>query len=131
MLKSLKRAWPGKRKFSLLEDSVPTGFRSRKGMCAKADLGVTVFEIPKRSPDLSVCDYALWKAVTRRMRRQETKFPKNRRETREQYITRLRQAATSLPRPLINKSIAEMRRRCPRCFVARGGCFEEGGRSKK
>ena len=33
------------------------------------------FDIPKRSPDLNVCDYALWKEVNRRMRKTELQWP--------------------------------------------------------
>ena len=33
-----------------------------------------VFEIPKRSPCLNVCDYFLWAEANRRMREQEKKF---------------------------------------------------------
>ena len=58
----------------------------------------------------------------------EAKWHKGRRETRAQYIARLRRTAMRLPRGLIQKSIGDMRRRCARLFDARGKHFEEGGR---
>ena len=59
-----------------------TGFKSDLGKAAKDDAGIEVLEIPKRSPDLSVCDYAVWIAVSRAMRKQEKNFPPSRTETR-------------------------------------------------
>ena len=128
LLQGLRRAWPRKRKFQVLEDNDPTGFKARAGVQAKAAVGIKAFEIPKRSPDLNVCDYALWAAVNRKMRRQEKKFPRAKRETRAEHIARLRRAAHSLTPAFINKSIGDMRRRCRLLFERQGGLFEEGGR---
>jgi hypothetical protein len=41
------------------------------------------------------------------------------------------QTAKRLPRGFINRSIMDMKRRCERLYLAKGGLFEEGGRSKK
>ena len=100
-------------------------------MLAKEDVKISVFRIPRRSPDLNVCDYALWKAVVRKMRSEESTWPKNYKETREEYIARLSKAAKSLSTQFINDSIGDMKRRCQRLFEAKGGLFEEGGRGKK
>ena len=124
---ALRRGWPGKRKFLMLEDNDPTGFKSRKGEAAKAKEKIEIFEIPKRSPDLNVCDYALWKAVSRKMRKQERSFPASKRETRDEYLKRLKKAATSLPKSFVDKAIGDMAERCRRLYNARGGHFEEGG----
>ena len=56
-----------------------------------------VFEIPKRSPCLNVCDYFLWAEVNRRMREQEKNFSIGKRETRKAFLSRLRRTALSLP----------------------------------
>ena len=40
-----------------------------------AQAHIRTFNIPKRSPDLNVCDYALWTAVNNRMRSQEEAWP--------------------------------------------------------
>jgi hypothetical protein len=75
-----------------------------------------------------VCDYALWKQVNRKMRKQEKKYPKSWRETRAQYIARLRRSAMNLPQSFIDNSIGDMVRRCQRLYKAKGGHFQEGGR---
>jgi hypothetical protein len=90
LLKALRKAYPSQTRFTVLEDNDPTGFKSSKGDAAKRDAHIQVFQIPARSPELNVCDYALWKEVTRRMRKQERKWAEGRRENREEYIARLR-----------------------------------------
>ena len=57
-----------------------TGFKSSKGIAAKSKARVDVFRIPKRSPELNVLDYAVCKAVNRRMRAEEKSWPKSKRE---------------------------------------------------
>ena len=123
-------AWPKNRKFNVLEDNDPTGYKSKKGIAAKAGNGIRAFEIPKRSPDLNVCDYALWKEVNKKMRRQEKKFPAAKRETRDVFVKRLRRVALSLPQAFIDKSIGNMVERCRRLYESKGKYFEEGGQSK-
>ena len=86
--------------------------------------------IPKRSPDLSVCDYAFWKEIKRKMRAQERSWPKNKRESRDDYMQCLRRTALRLPTAFITKSIGDMQRRCQRLYEAKGGLFEEGGRGR-
>ena len=61
--------------------------------------------------------------------RQEQGWPKNRRETRDEYLQRLQRTAFKFPRTFITQSIGDMARRCQRLFEAKGGLFEEGGRS--
>jgi hypothetical protein len=128
---ALKKSCPRKRSFSVLEDNDPTGYKSNLAKKAKKDNKIKVFAIPERSPDLNVCDFALWKEVTRVMRRQEKKFPRSKRETRKQYIDRLRRAAKSLSPDFINKSIGNLKIRCQRIYEAHGGHIEEGGRHAK
>ena len=130
-LAALKRTWPGKRVFTVLEDNDPTGFKSKLGEAAKRKSKIKVFSIPKRSPDSNICDDALWAAVHRGMRSQDRKFPKSKRESRQEFLTRLRQTAMRLSRRSINKAIGDMRRRCQRLYAARGGHIEEGGRGSK
>ena len=128
ILQGLRRAWPGKRTFHVLEDNDPAGFKSRVGVRAKAAAGIKAFRIPKRSPDLNVCDYALWAAVNRKMRRQEQKFPRAKRETRAEHVARLRRAAQSLTPAFVERAIGDMRRRCQLLFKRQGGLIEEGRR---
>ena len=115
----------------VLEDNDPTGFKSAKGINAKKRCKIVPFAIPPRSPDLSVCDYALWAPINRSMRLQERKWPLSKRETRKEYIARLHKTAKALPKSFIDRAIGDMARRCERCYQAKGGHFEEGGRSKR
>ena len=128
MKDALHRACPRKRRWRVLEDNDPAGFQSGKGKQAKRAAKIVPFRIPKRSPGLNVCDYMLWHEINTRMRKTEAKWDKGRRETRAQYIARLRKTALRLPRSLILKSIGDMRRRCARLYAARGAHFEEGGK---
>ena len=72
--------------------------------------------------------HAVWKAIGDKMRKQERKYPRSKRETRAAYIARLRRAALALPKPFIRKAICNMKRRCQLIFAAKGGHIEEGGR---
>ena len=101
----------------------------KKGQAAKRQCKIKVFAIPERSPDLNVCDYALWKQMNIRMRRQEKTWPRTKKESRAQYIERLKRIAMRLPKSFIDKSIVDMQRRCQRLYASQGGHFEEGGRS--
>jgi hypothetical protein len=130
LLKALKKAQPTRRKYTVLEDNDPTGFKSKKGKEAKSESGINVFAIPKRSPDLNVCDYALWQEVSRCMREQEKTWKDKKRETRDEYLQRLRRTAMTLPKHFVDKAIGDMKRRCQRLYAAKGHLFEEGGRSQ-
>ena len=128
LLPALKAAYPGRKRFQILEDNDPTGFKSKKGIDAKRTARLDVLEIPRRSPDLCVLDYAIWSEINRRMRRQEQKWAKAKRETRAQFAARLRRTAMRLPKDFIAASVADMKRRCERILEAKGGLIEEGGK---
>ena len=53
---------------------------------------------------------------------------KSGKESKMDYMARLRRTAMRLPRSFMNKSIGDMKRRCERLYEAGGGLFEEGGR---
>jgi hypothetical protein len=107
--KALQREFPGRRSWTVLEDNDPSGFRSRAGLAAKEAAKIVSFEIPKRSPDLNVCDYALWAEVNRRMRCQEKRMAPNKRETRSAFKARLRRTALRLPETFVNPAMRQMR----------------------
>ena len=125
-----RKAFPRSRASKVLEDNDPTGFKSNKGFAAKRAAKLTSFDIPKRSPDLNVLDYTIWKQVNNWTRRQDQKFSKSKRETRDAYIARLRRAAMSLPGSVVRRSIGNMKWRCEKIYRAKGGHIEEGGRHK-
>ena len=130
LVRALRKSYPKRTQFTVLEDNDPTGLKSKLAAHAKKTAGLAVFRIPPRSPDLNVCDYALWKEVNKRMRRQERSWSTKKTETREAYIQRLQRTAKSLPKKFIHQSIGDMQRRCQRLYAKRGGSFEEGGRGK-
>ena len=125
---ALRQEYPERRSHLVLEDNDPTGFKSSKGVAAKKEAKIDILAIPKRSPDLSVLDYAIWQQINKRMRAQEKNWPNGKRETRQQYTARLSRTAKRLPSDFINKSIGDMRRRCKRLLEAKGRFFEEGGK---
>ena len=124
--KALAKAWPGRCSWRVLEDSDPTGFKSKKGKMAKADAGIKPFAIPPCSPELSLCDCAFWQEVNRRTRRQESSWSKSRKESREDYLLRLKQTALRLPKAFLEKNFEDMRHRCQLLFQAKGHHFDEG-----
>ena len=126
MAKALTAANPKRRRHRVLEDNDRTGYKSKKGVDAKVAAKISVFAIPKRSPDLNPCDFSLWSAVNRRMRQQERKFAKNKKETRAQYIARLRKTAMSLPKKVIDDMIASLAKRSKLLLQSKGHHFQEG-----
>jgi len=104
---------------------------SKKAVEAKKAAKLNVFNIPKRSPELNVLDYAIWSEVERRMRLQERAMPSKKRETRSEFENRLDRTARNLLAKFINKSLCDMKRRCQRMHDAKGMLFEEGGRAPK
>jgi len=128
---ALKHKHPSKKSFCILEDNDPTGNTSGRGIAAKKAQKLSVFKIPVRSPDLNVLDYAVWSEVERRMRLQERSWKPSKTESRDKFAKRLDRTAKRLPAEFINKAIGDMKRRCGLLYAAKGGLFEEGGRSPK
>jgi hypothetical protein len=123
--KALRNHYGDRRSFVILEDNDPSGYKSRKGVAAKADERIRPLEFPKRSPDLNPLDYNIWATVSRMMRAQEKRMKPSFRETRDQYLARLRRTALSLKQGALTKTIRSMKRRCLCCFQASGRHFEE------
>ena len=126
--KALRRTYPKKRTHTVLEDNDPTGYKSGAGMSAKRDCKIDVFKIPCRSPDLNPLDYSIWAEVNKRMREQERNWT-SKKETRDQYVARLKKTAQDLEQVLVNDSIGDLVVRCERHAQARGGYVLEGGPS--
>ena len=129
--KAIEQHYGPKRKYCILEDNDPTGNRSAKGMDAKRAANLEVLALPKRTPELNVMDFAVWSEVERRLRKQERSWPTSKRETRAEFERRLNRTAKALPKEFIDKSIGDLKRRCERLYVAKGGLFEEGGKSRR
>ncbi len=128
---ALKKHYPGASKFLIMEDNDPTGNTSRKAVAEKRAQRMQVLTMPKRSPDLNVLDFAVWSRVESLMRAQERKMKADKHETRTQFENRLDRTAKSLPAAFINASIGNLQKRCQLLIAAKGGLFEEGGRSRR
>ena len=130
LLRTLRKAFPGKAarrspKWTVLEDNDPTGYKSSKGLAAKASVGIASMNLPKRSPDFNPLDFSLWAAINKAMVKQEATFRKGKKETKEAYKKRLRKTALSLPTAIVKNSVMDMRRRCQEVVKAQGGLFEK------
>ena len=77
-----------------MEDNDPAGYKSRKAVRAKDDIGIAPLSLPPRSPDLNPLDYCVWAEINRRMRKQESSWSASKTESRAQYVCRLRRTAT-------------------------------------
>ena len=124
VLKALQRAYPHRHQYIVLEDNDPTGFRSKLGLKAKEEARIETFQIPKRSPQLNVCDDFVWKEVDQRMGATERKWPVNKKETRDAYKRRLARTARSLPSEMISKAQKHMKVRCQRLIATEGAQIE-------
>lgn len=125
---ALRRAFPSvKGSWRVLEDNDPTGYKSNKGLQAKAAHGIQTLDLPKRSPDLNPLDFAFWAHLNRRMRAAESTWPVSRRETRAQYVERLRRTAMSTPLEFLARITGTLAKRCAQLAAAKGGHFAEGG----
>ena len=93
-------------------------------MQAKVDAKIDTFDILKRSPQLNLCDYWLWKAVNNKMRETERGWADGKKEDRDAYIRRLKRTAMGLSSDEIDKAVGSMKRRSQDLFDAKGGQIE-------
>ena len=127
---ALSKAYPEvarnpRKRFLVLEDNDPAGYKARKSLRAKAEAGITTLDLPPRSPDLNVLDYSLWHAINVSMRAQEARFHKDKKETKKAYMKRLKNSALNLPGPVVKKAVRDMKRRLVLIKKAKGGLIEE------
>ena len=115
--KVLKRTFPGKTSYRILEDNDPTGYKSVKGKEMKASKKIGTLDLPRYSPDLNPCDYFLWDEIQRRMSQGEPDCP----ESAAKYKARLRKVAMGIPATVIRRGVQAMKRRCQAVFDAKGG----------
>ena len=123
---ALAQAFPRKRRYHLIEDNDPTGHTSGLGQAAKRKAHIDCIPFPKHSPDLMPLDYGYWKAVNRRLRKQELGFAPGYYETRKHFVARLRRTILSMRPAFLSKLIGGMKRRCALLDAALGFHFEAG-----
>ena len=114
---ALKRYRGEKGSYRVLEDNDPSGYKSRKATDAKRELGITTIEFPRYSPDLNPMDFFLWAEVDRRM----VANAPTARETKQQFMARLRRTALNIPEDVIRRGVASMKKRAQAVFDAKGG----------
>lgn len=96
VLQVLKTEYLAKCRRNVLEDNDTAGVKSSPSRNAKADSRTDVFEIPKQSLDLNVCDYALWQLVNVCVRAQARSWPATPKETHKEHLARLKCTALRL-----------------------------------
>ena len=122
---ALRKSFPGVSKFVVLEDNDPAGYKCSKGLAAKKAAKISAMDLPRRSPDLNVLDYSLWREINVRMRKQEAAFPKNHKESPVQFKDPLKKVALGLPAPLVRRAVGDLRRRLREVKAAKGGLINE------
>ena len=115
--KALKRNFPAKASYRILEDNDPTGYKSSKALEMKRSLKIKTVDLPRYSPDLNPCDYFLWAEVQKRMSEGEPDHA----ESAAKYKARLRKVAMGIPASVIRHGVQAMKRRCQAVFDAQGG----------
>jgi transposase len=114
--KTLKKARGEKRKYLVLEDNDPTGYKSNVAMKKKVELGIETVVFPRYSPDLNPLDYCLWAEIEKRVLANSPKTP----ETVAAYKRRLRLTALRLPAAFVRKAVEAMPKRIKAVIDAKG-----------
>ena len=122
---ALRKAYPGKKRFIVMEDNDPAGYKSKSALAAKSSVGIETMDLPKRSPDLNVLDYCLWHEINVRMRAQESSFSPAFRESPDVFKERLRKTALSLPKSFVGRAVGDMKRRLRLIKKAKAGLIKE------
>ena len=122
---ALRRTYRGKKRFMVLEDNDPSGYKSKSAVQTKVENSISPLAFPKRSPDLNPLDYDFWDCVNRRLRKQEAAFPPAKKETRAQFVARLKRTIQRVPEAVLTPLVKSMGRRCKALQRVKGQDFEE------
>ncbi|CAK0810352.1 unnamed protein product [Prorocentrum cordatum] len=122
---ALRRAYSGKTRFLVLEDNDPSGYKSKSAVQTKVAHAIEVLPFPKRSPDINPLDYGFWDCVNRRLRKQEATYSSTKKETRAQFVARLKRTIQRVPEAILTPLVKSMGRRCKALQRAKGKDFEE------
>ena len=114
---ALKHYHGDKKRYTIIEDNDPTGYKSGPALEAKASLKIHPMEFPRYSPDLNPLDFALWNEVERRMSEQEQ--PED--ETVDEFKARLRRTALMIPKAVVTKMLASVKHRAQIIYDNNGG----------
>ena len=114
--KFLKKKYGEKDRFLIVEDNDPTGYKSRKGMAAKAAEKIRTVPWPRYSPDLMPLDFSLWANINNRM---SACSPKGK-ETVASFKARLRRVAFGTPQAAVRDMVAKIRAKAREIYEAAG-----------
>ena len=113
---ALRRRYGALTKFKIVEDGDRKGHYSNKGIAAKKEARIHAIKLPPRTPSLMPLDYALWKTIADKLMEEAPKG----RESKEQFLERLRTIAMSLPKSYVKKVVAQMKPNLKALVDARG-----------
>ena len=117
IITTLRKERGEKRKYLILEDNDPVGYKSNKGKAAKSNMHIEVLEYPRYSPDLNPLDYSLWLQIEGETLKNSPKG----KETVEAYKARLRTTALRFPKAAVVKAVEALPRRAQAVVDAKGG----------
>lgn len=119
LAKTLKRRFPKRSSWTVVEDGDLKGWQSGLGLTAKATLKLNAETLPPRSPSLMPLDYAIWSEVSKRMAQWDRENPDTV-ESKEEFKARLRKTALNLPRPWVKQAVLRMKKNCQGIWKANG-----------
>ena len=120
----LRASYPDRRKWIVIEDNDPSGFRSKMAIRKKKECNLVPIELPKRSPDLQPMDYAVWAGINKKMRESEKRMGAKV-ESKKAHLKRSEKSAKTLGGEYLKSIQRSMKRRLAQCLKANGGLFEE------
>ena len=113
---ALRKHCGQKRVYTTLEDNDPTGYKSKKAIKTKAQLGIEPIDFPVYSLDLNPLDFALWSEVEARMNKRQGKN-----ETKDQHKARLKRSAMAIPEHVVRKMLGAIPARAQSVYDNNGG----------
>lgn len=116
LAKALEQTWGKKKRYTIVEDGDRKGNQSGLGLKAKASAKIHAMTLPPRTPAWMPLDYAVWTAIDRKM---DETAPDGK-ESKEEFLSRLKKCAMSLPRGFVRKVIARMKDNIQGVIEARG-----------
>ena len=116
IIKCLRRNFPQRSSYQVLEDNDPSGYKSKVAIAAKKELKINVLQFPRYSPDLNPCDFFLWDEISRRM---DGCKPRGK-EGVEAYKARLRRVALAIPAKVIVAGVKHIKKQAQAIWEAKG-----------
>ena len=102
---ALVRKYGALSRFKIVEDGDRKGHYSGKGIAAKRAAKIFAIKLPPRTPSLMPLDYAIWSRIAKQLL---DEAPEGK-ETKAEFLERLRVIAQSLPKSYIKRVIARMK----------------------